>query len=68
MKGIFNRRYNGMRRVKRIMEMKNVSYVDRPHAILKFIRNGFNVTDISIIRIDASHYDMVAAKQWSITQ
>ena len=47
---------------KTVMEMRNVSYVERPHAILKFIQAGFSVDDIIIRRIDTSHYDMVAIK------
>ena len=47
---------------KTVMEMRNVSYVERPHAILKFIQAGFSVDDIIIRRIDTSHYDMVASK------
>lgn len=47
---------------KTVMEMRNVSYVERPHAILKFIKAGFSIDDIIITRIDASHYDVVASK------
>lgn len=44
------------------MEMNNVSYVEKPNAIRKFLMNGFCVEDIVVIRIDATHYDMVAIK------
>lgn len=47
---------------KTVMEMRNVSYVERPHAIRKFILAGFSVDDIIITRIDASHYSMIASK------
>lgn len=45
------------------MEMRNVAYVDRPHAILSFKRAGFSVDDIQITRVDASHYDMFAKRR-----
>ena len=48
---------------KTVMEMRNVSYVERPHAILKFIQAGFSVDDIQIIRIDACNYNMIAIKE-----
>lgn len=47
---------------KTIMEMRNVSYTERPHAILAFKKAGFRVEDIKITRIDSSHYDMVAIR------
>lgn len=49
-------------RIKQVMEMRDVSYIDRPHAILKFKQNGFSVDDIYATKVDASHYDMVAIK------
>ncbi len=45
-----------------VMEMRNVSYIEKPKAFLKFERNGFSVSEIQVTRVDASHYDMVAIK------
>ena len=44
------------------MEIRNVSYVDRPNAIRKFLANGFSIDDIVVTRVDACHYDMVAIR------
>jgi hypothetical protein len=44
------------------MQLFNVSYVERPKAILAFKRAGFSVDDINTVRTDASHYNMFAAK------
>ena len=45
-----------------VMEMRNVSETERPHAILRFTLNGFSTKDIIITRTDATHYDMVAVR------
>ena len=49
-------------KIKTVMEMKNVSYIEKPYAILKFKREGFSLDDIQITRIDSSHYNMTAIK------
>lgn len=46
------------------MEMKNVSYTERPRAFLKFERNGFSIEDIIVTRVDACHYDMYASRSF----
>lgn len=48
---------------KTVMEMRNISYVEKPNAIRRFILAGFSVDDIIIRRIDASHYNMIASKE-----
>lgn len=48
---------------KTVMEMRNISYVEKPNAIKRFILAGFPVDDIIIRRIDSCHYDMVAIKE-----
>ena len=49
-------------KIKTVMEMKNVSYVEKPHAFLKFKLAGFEIEDIQVVRVDSSHYDMIAVK------
>ena len=44
------------------MEINNISYIERPHAFLKFKRAGFSIEDIQITRINSSHYNMIAIK------
>ena len=44
------------------LEIRNVSYVERPKAIYQFIKRGFSVNDIIINRVDACHYDMFASR------
>lgn len=47
---------------KMVMEINDVSYVERPHAILKFKRAGFSIEDIQVVRISACKYNMMAIK------
>ena len=47
---------------KTVMEIHNVSYVEKPNAIRKFILSGFSIDDIIITRIDPCHYNIVAIK------
>ena len=47
---------------KTIMEIKNVSYVEKPHAFLQFKLAGFSTAEIQVIRTDSSHYYMTATK------
>lgn len=45
------------------LEIKNVSYVERPKAICQFIKRGFSVSEIVIARVDTCHYDMLATNR-----
>lgn len=45
-----------------VMEMRHVSYVERPNAIRKFLMNGFSIEDICVTRVSACYYDIVAIK------
>ena len=58
----YSKKYQGGNDVTNyiFMEKRNVRYIDRPHAILDFLRAGFSVDGIQITRVDASHYDMFA--------
>jgi hypothetical protein len=47
---------------KTVMEILNVSYVERPHAILRFKNAGFNIDDINMIKVSPTHYNMYAIK------
>lgn len=47
---------------KEMMEVLNVSYVERPKAIYQFIKNGYSVSDIIITKSGACHYNMVATR------
>ena len=44
------------------LEIRNVSYVERPKAIYQFIKNGYSVEEIIITRVNACHYDMFASR------
>ena len=50
------------RESKEVMEMLNVSYVEKPKAIYQFIKNGYSVNDIIITKKDPRHYNMIAIK------
>ena len=45
------------------LEIKNVSYIEKPKAIYKFIKNGFSVQEIVITRVSSCRYDMFASRQ-----
>lgn len=45
------------------MEMKDVDYIEIPHAILRFKLNGFAVEDIVKKRTSACKYTLTA-KKW----
>lgn len=44
------------------MEILHVSYVEKPKAIYNFIRNGFSIDDIVILKDGACHYNLYATK------
>ena len=45
---------------KEVLEILNVSYVEKPKAIYQFIKNGYSVSDIIITKSGARHYNMIA--------
>jgi len=45
-----------------IMEMRNVDYIDIPHAILTFKKAGFAVSDIVKRPVGCRTYDLVATR------
>lgn len=47
---------------KTIMEIKNIPYVERPHAILKCKLAGFSIEEIKVNRISVCRYDVIAIK------
>ena len=47
---------------KTMLEINNLSYIEKPHAILKCILAGFSIEEIQINKINACRYNIVAIK------
>ena len=47
---------------KEVLEVLNVSYVERPKAIYQFIKNGYSVSDIIITKSGNRHYNMISSR------
>jgi hypothetical protein len=56
------RRREMLNSMRTVMEFHDVDYTDRPRVIRKMLMTGFSINDISVRRVSACHYDIVAMK------